>query len=150
MPKQIEFQKDVYRDDRIYVMNLSNGILEIDSKKIPKFVLVTYRNNINLVAIRADHFETKEEAEKYIKTVEFKVPLISNNGNPLLIPANEDKWKFWTNWLEENNLNSTLSRYQNVPYRYNPDGGDFERNNYITLFVNEEGKILISEDMTEK
>ena len=34
MPKQIEFQKDVYRDDRIYVMNLSNGILEIDSKKI--------------------------------------------------------------------------------------------------------------------
>jgi hypothetical protein len=55
----------------MYVMNLSNGILEIDSKKIPKFVLVTYRNNINLVATRADHFETKEEAEKYIKNVEF-------------------------------------------------------------------------------
>ena len=150
MSKQIKFQNDVYRDDRIYVMNLSNGILEIDSKKIPKFVLVTYRNNINLVATRADHFETKEEAEKYIKTVEFEVPLISNNGNPLLIPANEDKWKFWINWLEENNLNSTLSGYQNVPYHYNPDGGDFERNNYITLFVNEEGKTLISEDMTEK
>ena len=150
MSKQIKFQNDVYRDDRIYVMNLSNGILEIDSKKIPKFVLVTYRNNINLVATRADHFETKEEAERYIKTVEFEVPLISNNGNPLLIPANEDKWKFWINWLEENNLNSTLSGYQNVPYHYNPDGGDFERNNYITLFVNEEGKTLISEDMTEK
>ena len=45
MPKQIEFQGDFYRDDRMYVMNLSNGILEIDSKKIPKFVLVTYRNN---------------------------------------------------------------------------------------------------------
>lgn len=150
MPKQIEFQGDIYRDDRIYVMNLSNGILDIDSKKIPKFVLVTYRNNVNLVATRADHFETKEEAEKYIKSVEFEVPLISNNGNSLLIPGNEDKWKFWTNWLEENNLNSTLSGYQNVPYRYNADGGDFERNNYITLVVDEEGKMLISEDMTEK
>tara|TARA_B110000483_G_scaffold179208_1_gene211951 strand:+ start:758 stop:1210 length:453 start_codon:yes stop_codon:yes gene_type:complete len=150
MSKQIKFQNDLYRDDRIYVMNLSNGLLEIDSKKIPKFVLVTYRNNINLVATRADHFETKEEAERYIKTVEFEIPLISNNGNPLLIPANEDKWKFWTNWLKENNLNSALSRYQNMPYRYNPDGGDFEQNNYITLVVNEEGKTLIMEDMTEK
>ena len=45
MSKQIKFQNDLYRDDRIYVMNLSNGLLEIDSKKIPKFVLVTYRNN---------------------------------------------------------------------------------------------------------
>ena len=150
MPKQIEFQGDFYRDDRMYVMNLSNGILEIDSKKIPKFVLVTYRNNINLVATRADHFETKEEAEKYIKNVEFEVPLISNNGNSLLIPDDEDKWKFWTNWLIENNLNSTLSGYQNVPYRYSPYGGDFKRNNYITLVVDEEGKTLISEDMTEK
>tara|TARA_Y100000389_G_C17265068_1_gene415010 strand:- start:225 stop:677 length:453 start_codon:yes stop_codon:yes gene_type:complete len=150
MPKQIEFQGDFYRDDRMYVMNLSNGILEIDSKKIPKFVLVTYRNNINLVATRANYFETKEEAEKYIKNVEFEVPLISNNGNSLLIPDDEDKWKFWTKWLLENNLNSTLSGYQNVPYRYNPDGGDFKRNNYITLVVDEEGKTLISEDMTEK
>jgi len=150
MPEQIEFQGDFYRDDRMYVMNLSNGILEIDSKKIPKFVLVTYRNNINLVATRADHFETKEEAEKDIKNVEFEGSLISNNVNSLLIPDNEDKWKFWTNWLKENNLNSTLSGYQNVPYRYNPDGGDFKRNNYITLVVDEEGKTLISEDMTEK
>ena len=150
MPNEIEFQGDTYRDDRMFVMNLSNGTLDINSKKIPKFVLVTYRNNINLVATRADHFETKEEAEKYIKSVEFEVPLISNNGNPLLIPDTEDKWKFWTNWLNENNLNSTLSGYQNVPYRYNSEGGDFKRNNYITLVVDEEGKMLISEDMTEK
>ena len=150
MLRKIEYQGDIYRDDRMFAMNLSNGFLEINSKKIPKLVLVTYRNNINLVATRADHFDTKEEAEAYIKSVEFEVPLISNNGNPLSIPDTEDKWKFWNNWLNENNLHATLSGYQNVPYRYNPDGGDFKRNNYITLVIDENGKMLISEDMTEK
>ena len=57
MPKEFKFH---YRDDRMFVMNLSNGFLDINSKKIAKFVLVTYRNNINLVATRADHFETKD------------------------------------------------------------------------------------------
>ena len=71
MPKQIEFQGDFYRDDRMYVMNLSNGILEIDSKKIPKFVLVTYRNNINLVATNATH-ENPEISNSSILTGKFK------------------------------------------------------------------------------
>ena len=31
------------------------------------------------------------------------------------------------NWLNENNLYSTLSGYQNVPYHYNSNGGDFEK-----------------------
>ena len=52
MPKEFKFQGDTYRDDRMFVMNLSNGFLDINSKKIAKFVLVTYRNNISLVATR--------------------------------------------------------------------------------------------------
>jgi hypothetical protein len=37
-----------------------------------------------------------------------------------------------------------------VPYRYNSDGGDYERDNYVTLIITEDNKTLITEDMTEE
>ena len=150
MSKNIEYQGETYRDDRIFVMNLSYGKLEVKSKTIQKFILVTYRNNIQLVARRADHFDTKEEAKNYIKKVEHETPLISLNGQPLGVSEKDNRWDIWLSWLKEQNLHSAISGYQNVPYRYNSDGGDFKRDNYITLHINDEGKTLINEDMTDQ
>ena len=65
--QNINYQGDTYRDDRIFVMNLSRGKVEINDEISQKFVLVTYRNSLKFVATRADHFDTKEDAENYIK-----------------------------------------------------------------------------------
>lgn len=146
----IKYQGEIYRDDRMFVMNLSHGKIEKNSQKISKFVLVTFRNTIQLTAIRGDYFDNKEDAEKYIKKIEYEVPLISQNEKTLSIPENVDKWEFWLDWLKKNKLQSTISGYQNVPYRYNSDGGDYERDNYVTLIITEDNKTLITEDMTEE
>jgi len=146
----IKYEGETYRDDRIFVMNLSHGKIEKNSKKYSKFILVTFRNSIKLVATRGDYFDNKEDAEEYIKKNEHETPLISQNGKPLSIPENENRWEFWSNWLKKNKLYSAITGYQNVPYRYNSEGGDFKRDNYVTLYYHDDGPVIINEDMTEK
>ena len=68
--QDISYQGDTYRDDRIFVMNLSRGKVEINGEIYQKFVLVTYRNSLKFVATRADHFDTKEDAINYIKKID--------------------------------------------------------------------------------
>jgi hypothetical protein len=104
--QNINYQGDTYRDDRIFVMNLSRGKVEINGEISQKFVLVTYRNSLKFVATRADHFDTKEDAESYIKKNEHEVPLISQNGKSLPIPDNVDTREFWLNWLKINMIKS--------------------------------------------
>ena len=100
----IKYQGEIYRDDRMFVMNLSHGKIEKNSQKISKFVLVTFRNTIQLTAIRGDYFDNKEDAEEYIKKIEHKVPLISQNEETLSFLENVDKWEFWLDWLKKNKL----------------------------------------------
>lgn len=146
----MKYEGETYRDDRIFVMNLSKGLVEKNSKKYSKFILVTYRNSIKLVATRQDYFETKEDAEKYIKQVEHQTPLISQKGKPLLIPNNVDKWDFWLNWLKEKKLHSAISGYQNLPYYEDSNGGNFKKDNYVTAVITEDNKTIIMEDTTRK
>ena len=146
--QDISYQGDTYRDDRIFVMNLSRGKVEINGEIYQKFVLVTYRNSLKFVATRADHFDTKEDAVNYIKKIEHEVPLISQNGKPLPIPDNVDVWQFWLNWLKIKNLNSAISGYQTLSYKYNLEGGSFTKDNYITLVISENNPPLILEDTT--
>jgi hypothetical protein len=146
--QNINYQGEIYRDDRIFVMNLSKGKVEINGKIFQKFVLVTYRNSLKFVAVRADHFDTKEDAENYIKKIEHEVPLISQNGEPLSIPDNVDKREFWLNWLKINNFYSAISGYQNISYNHNIDGGAFGKDNYITLVITDNNLPLILEDTT--
>jgi len=148
--ENIKYEGKIYRDDRIFVMNLSKGKVEINNEIFNKFILVTYRNSVELVATRADHFDTKEDAENYIKKVEHETPLISQNGKPLSIPNNVDVWQFWFNWLKTKNLNSAISGYQNLSYKYNLEGGSFVTDNYITLVISENNPTLILEDTTNQ
>ena len=70
--QNINYQGETYRDDRIFVMNLSKGKVEINGKIFQKFVLVTYRNSLKFVATRADHFDTKEDVVKSINKNDIK------------------------------------------------------------------------------
>ena len=146
--QNINYQGDTYRDDRIFVMNLSRGKVEINGEISQKFVLVTYRNSLKFVATRADHFDTKEDAENYIKKNEHEVPLISQNGKSLPIPDNVDTREFWLNWLKINNFYSAVSGYQNLSYNHNINGGAFGKDNYITLVISDNNPPLILEDTT--
>lgn len=107
-----EFEGKIYRDDRMYVINLSIG----KSGNKEKHILVTYRNIPQLPAFRVDEFDTKEEATKYLKEVEPKTPLTSLNKQPLSIPENVDNWEYWLNWLKDRNLKSAISGFQNLPH----------------------------------
>jgi hypothetical protein len=89
---KIKYKGDIYRDDRMYVMNLSLGTSEKDNKKVSRWILVTYRNTIPLPPIRVDKFRSYPELIKYIKEVEYSVPLISNLEKPLQIPNDVDPW----------------------------------------------------------
>ena len=146
----IKYQGETYRDDRIFVMNLSHGKVEKKSETYTKFILVTFRNSIQLVATKQHYFDNKEDAEKYIKQVEHGTPLISQNGKRLPIPENVDKWEFWLDWLKKKKLHSAISGYQNLPYHNNSNGGEFGRDNYVTVLITEDNKTLVTEDMTKK
>ncbi len=86
-----EYEGCVYRDDRMYVINLTRGSVSKAGKTETQYLLITYRNTLSLPAVRTDPFETEEEAINYLKEVEFTVPLVSNNGEPLEIPEDVDQ-----------------------------------------------------------
>jgi len=113
---KIEYKGDTYRDDRMYVMNLSQGSSEKNNEKVSMWILVTYRNTIQLPSTRVNNFESYEESINYIKEVESSVPLISNLEKPLQIPNDVDPWEYWCNWLKEKGLFSTITGFQHVPY----------------------------------
>jgi hypothetical protein len=74
-----------YRDDRVYVMRITNGAKRPEAPGefvtgptpasggwVPSVLLITYRNVPSLPAIRADSFESIEKAIEYVKEVEPK------------------------------------------------------------------------------
>ena len=112
-----EYEGETYRDDRMFVLNLSLG----KSNNEDKYILMTYRNIPQLPVVRCDDFDTKEDAIEYLKNVETKVPLTSLNRKPLEIPENEDTWEYWLKWLKERNLKSAITGYQNLPHWVSQD-----------------------------
>ena len=129
-----EYEDYVYRDDRMYVINLTRGSVSKAGKTETQYLLITYRNTLSLPAVRTDPFETEEEAINYLKEVEFTVPLVSNNGEPLEIPEDVDQWEYWSAWLEERGLRSATTGYQNLPDHIREMGGN-PRNDYVKVEV---------------
>ena len=135
---EIKYKGAIYRDNRMYVMNLSQGSSEKNNEKVSKWILVTYRNTIPLPPWRVDKFKSYEESINYIKGVEYSVPLISNLEKPLHIPNDVDTWEYWCDWLNEKGLFSTITGFQHVPY-YVDKRGYTVMNNYTNVIeVSEE------------
>src|ERR1035437_3399696 len=88
----INFNGQNYFDDRLFVLYLCKGKVEIGSDVVtttiyhnngPEFsvwCVVTYRNCDRYPAYRVDSFNKKDDAIEYIKKVEPETPLISLNG----------------------------------------------------------------------
>lgn len=120
--KVIEYKGEDYRDDRMFVLNLTYG-KEGDT---PKWILRTYENTVRLRPYSDYCFDSKEEAVDYLKSVEYKVPLISNNGNPLDIPPEvENKWEYFNEWLEHRHLFSAMSEKQHCTFDRDKRGYNF-------------------------
>ena len=54
----IEYEGEDYRDDRIFVINLSYG----KEGDVPKWILSTYRNTVHIRGYKTNCFDSKEEA----------------------------------------------------------------------------------------
>ena len=121
----ITYKEETYRDERLFVFNLTHG--KEDDK--PKWILVTYRNTIELPVYKTNCFDSKEDAIKYLKSVEQFTPLISNNEQPLEIPESEiSDWDYFNNWLKQHNLFSAISEKQHCPFWRNNKGWDYTKN----------------------
>jgi len=138
--KVINYKNEQYRDDRLFVSNLTlakrkhvqvkNGMMKPTGKKDSKWSLVTYRNTVHLPIFRVDNFKDKMKAIKYLQIIEPQTPLISNHGKQLKIPHQEDAWLYWRKWLKKNNLFSALSTKQHCPFWLNPKGYRY-KDNYL-------------------
>ena len=118
----IEYEGEDYRDDRIFVINLSYG----KEGDVPKWILSTYRNTVHLIGRSTKCFDSKEEAIDYLKSIEQEVPLISNHGNPLEIPEDiENKWEYFNEWLKKRNLFSAISGKQHCNFNRDKRGYDY-------------------------
>ena len=126
----LSYGTDQYRDDRLFVMNLTHAKIRIIdqtsykdlTKGKYKWVLTTYRNNVGLTYFRSDEFGSKEKAIEYLKNNEPQTPLISNDGQPLFIPSKFDRWNFWLEWLSSHQLFSAISEKRHVPFWVNTKG----------------------------
>lgn len=118
----IEYKGEDYRDDRMFVINLSHG----KEGDVPKWILSTYRNTVRLITSKTNCFDTKEEAIDYLKSVEHQVPLISNDGDPLEIPDDiENKWEYFNKWLQQRGLFSAISGKQHCNFDRDKRGYDY-------------------------
>ena|ERR1700688_1251914 len=105
----ITFNGVLYFDDRLFILHLCRGRIENNADGTVNttifhegedddliWCLATYRNHAGYPLVSLNHFETKNDALKYISVVEPTVPLIKLNGqspNPPLSYDNHLKWK---------------------------------------------------------
>lgn len=117
--KFIQWKDEEYRDDRMFVMNIS---IAEDSNGKDCWHMTTYRNTIQLASYRNDFFDTELSLMKYIQKIEPLTPIISRNEKPLEIPSyiNKDDdieiWKYYNEWLIKNGLFSAVSGTSHVPF----------------------------------
>jgi len=128
----IEFEGQVYRDDRIYVINLNRGIVSRNNDRKTRYLVNTYRNTPNLPTTRTDDFSTKKEVVDYLKKVKPETPLVSKNGKSLQIPEGVDPWEHWLDWLNGMGLQSAITEYQHVP-KWAEERGIMPQNDYVVV-----------------
>lgn len=110
------FQGQEYFDDRMFVLYLCKGQVEIEPgddgavwtrifhENAPEnhiWCVVTYRNCSRYPLYRVDSFNKREDAERYIKKIEPETPLVSLGG---ISPAAPLTSKEYASWKQRNNL----------------------------------------------
>ena len=114
--KTIEFQGQEYFDDRIFVLYLCKGSVEIEPdndgviwttvyhEQAPQdhiWCVVTYRNCAGYPIAGVKHFTSRERAVVYMWHIEPETPLISLNGlSPFPSPLYQD----YLVWKKKNNF----------------------------------------------
>lgn len=127
--KTIEFEGQRYFDDRLFVLYLCKGTVEIEPndegavwtkiyhEKAPDnhiWCVATYRNCNRYPLYRVDSFYKKEDAEKYIKEIEPETPLVSLGGKQPISPLS---FEAYCNWKQKNEL-----KEYDWKSLYSPDG----------------------------
>ena len=121
----IEWQDKLYRDDRMFVMNIATAK---DEEGNNFWHLTTYRNTKQLAIFKNNFFKTEQKLMEYIKGIEPQTPLISRNERPLKLPEHiknsdpDEVWKYFNQWLIKNNLFSAVNEISHVPYYIDPRG----------------------------
>jgi hypothetical protein len=111
-PKTINFQGTNYFDDRLFVLYLCPGTVEIQDdgmvvttiyhEQAPVghvWCVVTYRNTNRYPLHRVDIFYKKDDAINYIKKIEPETPLISLGGKS---PDHPMSFEEYSRWKKEN------------------------------------------------
>lgn len=106
--KSMKFDGKEYFDDRLFVLHVCPGIVEIqlDGVAITTIFLdkppaehlwcvVTYRNCNRYPLHRVDSFYKKEDAEAYITKIEPETPLISLGGHSPIHPLSYEQYVLW-------------------------------------------------------
>jgi hypothetical protein len=86
------FEGELYNDDRIYVLTVSESTVTcLTSREPPRKVwsVITRRNVRGLPPVREDDFETREEAEAFKRAAFPRIPLISLGGHNMTCPCGE-------------------------------------------------------------
>ncbi len=111
-----EYQGQKYFDDRLFVLYLCTGTVEIEDgengsvwtriyhENPPKehiWCVATYRNFGRYPLYRVDSFYKKEDAITYIKQIEPETPLISLGGQS---PQNPLPYEKYIKWKKDNNI----------------------------------------------
>lgn len=132
-PKMIRFQEQEYFDDRLFVLYLCEGKVDVtpDSDGIiwttiyheqaPAdciWCVVTYKNCIGYPIADVRHFTSRERAAVYIWHIEPETPLISLGGRSSNPPM---PYQDYAAWKKENNFKEF--DFQNV---YTPGGSNAE------------------------
>ncbi|MCG2687459.1 hypothetical protein L6260_01495 [Candidatus Parcubacteria bacterium] len=108
--KTTEFQGHKYFDDRMFVLYLCKGTVEIEPdddgavwtkiyhEKAPEdhiWCVATYRNCNRYPLYRVDSFYKKEDAEKYMREIEPETPLTSLGGKRPTTPLSYEAYSDW-------------------------------------------------------
>ena len=108
------FQGRQYHDDRLFVLYLCRGTIEINADghiettiyhdeppANSHWCLLIYANHTNYPIHSVKHFKTKNEATDYIRVIELETPLISLDGQSSRKPLTHEEYQIWK---QENNL----------------------------------------------
>ena len=127
--KTINFRGQKYFDDRLFILYLCKGTVEVEPdddgvvwtkiyhETAPDnhiWCVATYRNFNRYPLYRVDSFYKKEDAMAYIRKIEPETPLISLDGTP---PTNPLSYEEYLSWKKKNNL-----KEYDWKSLYSPDG----------------------------
>jgi hypothetical protein len=104
---EVEFNGEYYRDDRMYVLyvckctedvqrdHVATTIYHEEPPPNSKWCLVTYKNVERYMAVRVDTFDSKQDVETYMSSLEPTVPLVSLGGRSRNPPLSYEEFARW-------------------------------------------------------